>query len=85
MNITNIEDLNKNFSFQDESNHLIFKNGSGDIPVIEIKNDQASATISLQGAHLLSWKPHNEDDVIWLSKDATFAKGKSIRGGIPIC
>jgi len=85
LNITNIEDLNKNFSFQDENNHLIFKNGPGDIPVIEIKNDQASAKISLQGAHLLSWKPQNEDDVIWLSKDATFAKGKSIRGGIPIC
>ena len=85
LNIKTIEDLNKNFSFQDENNYLIFKNGSGDIPVIEIKNDQASATISLQGAHLLSWKLHNEDDVIWLSKDATFAKGKSIRGGIPIC
>ena len=85
LNIPTIEDLNKNFSFQDENNYLVFKNGQGDIPVIEIKNDQASATISLQGAHLLSWKPHNEDDVIWLSKDATFAKGKSIRGGIPIC
>lgn len=85
LNIKTIEDLNKNFSFQDKNNHLIFKNGQGDIPVIEMKNDQASATISLQGAHLLSWKLHNEDDVIWLSKDATFAKGKSIRGGIPIC
>ena len=85
LNIATVEDLNKNFSFENENNYLVFKNGQGDIPVIEIKNDQASATISLQGAHLLRWKPHNEDDVIWLSKDATFAKGKSIRGGIPIC
>ena len=85
MKITTIEDLNKNFSFQDEHNYLIFKNGQGDIPVVEIKNDQATATISLQGAHLLGWKPHDQDDVIWLSKDATFAKGKSVRGGIPIC
>ena len=85
MNKTTVEDLNKNFSFHDENNYLIFKNGQADIPVIDIKNDQASATISLQGAHVLSWKPRDKDDVIWLSNDATFAAGKSIRGGIPIC
>ena len=85
MNKTTVEDLNKNFSFHDENNYLIFKNGQADIPVIEIKNDQASATISLQGAHVLSWKPRDKDDVIWLSNEATFAAGKSIRGGIPIC
>lgn len=85
MNKRTIEDLNKNFSFQDENSYLVFKNGQADIPVIEIKNDQASATISLQGAHVLSWKPRDKDDVIWLSNDATFSAGKSIRGGIPIC
>jgi len=85
LNIPTIEDLNKNFSFQNENNYLIFKSGQGDIPVVEIKNNQASATISLQGAHVLSWKPRDQDDVIWLSNDAIFAAGKSIRGGVPIC
>lgn len=85
MNKTTVEDLNKNFSFQDGNNHLCFKTGEGNIPVVEIQNAQASAIISLQGAHVLSWKPRDEDDVIWLSSEATFASGKSIRGGIPIC
>lgn len=85
MKVTSTEDLNKNFSFKDGGNYLRFKNGEGDIPVIEIQNKQASATISLQGAHVLSWKPVDEDEVIWVSTDATFAAGKSVRGGIPIC
>ena len=81
----NVEDLNKNFSFEDGNNSLRFIIGKGDIPIVEIQNEQASATISLQGAHVLSWKPVNEVEVIWLSSDATFALGKSVRGGIPIC
>lgn len=85
MKIPNINDLNKNFSFEDGNHSLRFKIGEGDIPIVEIRNEQASATISLQGAHVLSWKPVNEEEIIWLSNDARFALGKSVRGGIPIC
>ncbi len=85
MNEPDVEQLNKDFSFANAGHHLVFKTGEGDIPVIEVKNEQASATISLQGAHVLSWVPAGEDDVIWLSKEAKFAAGKSVRGGIPIC
>lgn len=81
----NIDELNAEFSFNTSDVQLIFKNGQGNIPLIEITNSQASAVISLQGAHVLSWKPNNQADVIWLSKDATFEEGKSVRGGIPIC
>lgn len=84
-NDSHIEDLNKKYSIDDRNTQLHFKNGEGGIPVVEIKNEQASATISLQGAHILNWKPHNQGEVIWLSEDATFAVGKSVRGGIPIC
>lgn len=80
-----IDKLNKEFSFQQGKNTLCFKNTEADIPHVEINNEFASAKISLQGAHLLSWKPHNEDEVIWLSEDATYAREKSVRGGIPIC
>ena len=83
--MTNIQDLNKRFSIEDAANSLKFKAGKGDIPVVEIKSDLASATISLQGAHILSWKPSNERDVIWISNDASYAMGKSIRGGVPLC
>ncbi|NOX42292.1 MAG: D-hexose-6-phosphate mutarotase [Gammaproteobacteria bacterium] len=85
MKTASIAHLNKNFSFQNGSHSLCFKIGKGDIPVIEIQNEQASATISLQGAHLFSWVPSGEDEVIWVSEDATFAPAKSVRGGVPIC
>jgi len=85
MNSTDIQTLNEKFSVQSKNSNLVIKAGEADIPVIEIKNGQASALISLQGAHILSWIPAGQGEVIWLSKDATFASGKSIRGGIPIC
>jgi D-hexose-6-phosphate mutarotase len=77
--------LNNEFSLESPTNHLTIKTGEGGIPVIEVKNGHASASISLQGAHVLSWRPKGEEEVIWLSEDASFAVGKSVRGGIPIC
>lgn len=85
MNVIDIEQINNQFSLENEEGRLFVREGEGDIPVVEIKNKFATALISLQGAHLLSWKPHNEGDVIWLSEEAKFAQGKSVRGGIPIC
>ncbi|MFD1805836.1 D-hexose-6-phosphate mutarotase [Pasteurella oralis] len=56
------------------------------IPVISLQHQVGSAHISLQGAHLFSWKPAGiEQDVIWLSEIESFQQGNAIRGGIPIC
>jgi D-hexose-6-phosphate mutarotase len=86
MNTKTIDQLNKAHAFQQEDQSLRIVEGKGGIPLVEIQNKHASATISLQGAHLLTWQPINEkQSVIWLSEDAKFAPGKSIRGGIPIC
>ena len=64
---------------------LNFKLGKGDMPVAEINNSFAQASIALQGAHILSFVPKGEKELIWMSDDATFAAGKSLRGGVPIC
>lgn len=85
MKLPSIEQLNQAFAIHEGKHRLQFKNGQGDIPIIEIENAQARAVISLQGAHLLSWVPVGCDDVIWLSDEAKFAPGKSVRGGIPVC
>ncbi|MCK5394605.1 MAG: D-hexose-6-phosphate mutarotase [Gammaproteobacteria bacterium] len=81
----NIDQLNNEFSLEVDGNNLCFIAGKGDIPRVEINNQHASALISLQGAHVLSWIPEGEEDVIWLSEEAKFSPGKSVRGGIPIC
>ena len=80
-----LQQLNDDFGFNTEHNHVHFKTGEGDIPLIEVQNKYASAIISLQGAQLLSWIANGQEEVIWVSDDAKFAPGKSVRGGIPIC
>jgi D-hexose-6-phosphate mutarotase len=53
---------------------------------VDITNAHASASICLQGGQVLSWQPvSTAEPVLWMSKDAQFAAGKSIRGGIPVC
>ncbi|MDQ6953101.1 MAG: D-hexose-6-phosphate mutarotase [Mariprofundaceae bacterium] len=67
------------------ANTLSFTLGQGDMPVAKISNDLGSASIALQGAHVLSFQPKGEDDLIWMSDDVSFAPQKSLRGGVPIC
>ena len=43
------------------------------------------ASVALNGAHLLSWKPEGEEEGLWLSDATSFKKGAAIRGGVPIC
>ena len=85
MNIPSVAELNEQFSLQQDTYRLGFRDGEGGIPVVDLQNEQATASISLQGAHVLSWVPATEAEVIWVSEQASFAPGKSVRGGIPIC
>lgn len=64
---------------------LKFKQGPGGLIVAKVSNSHSAATIALQGAHVMTWAPSRARPVIWLSKFAKFAPGKSIRGGAPIC
>ena len=60
--------------------------GRGDLPEIHICNDAATAEISLMGAHVLSYRPAGEKEVLFLSEHSAFAQtGPAIRGGVPIC
>lgn len=85
MTIHDLKQLNLDFGIQNDDTTLHFITGKGDAPVVEIQNQYVTAAICLQGAHLISWIPKGEEDVIWLSDEAKFAPGKSVRGGIPIC
>jgi D-hexose-6-phosphate mutarotase len=74
--------LNERFGIRGQ---LKFAPGAGNLAVSAIGNSHASATIALQGAHVMTWTPRRQHPVIWLSRAAKFAAGKSIRGGVPIC
>ncbi|HWU65798.1 MAG TPA: D-hexose-6-phosphate mutarotase [Methylophilus sp.] len=53
---------------------------------LEIDNPLATGKIALQGAHVMHWQPKFlAHPVLWLSSNARYVKGRSIRGGTPIC
>ena len=53
--------------------------------VLKVRNEAAEAVIALHGAHVLSYKPAGEREVLWLSQKSWHEAGKPIRGGIPVC
>lgn len=49
-----------------------------------IETAEVAAELYLQGAHLTSWRPAGQDEVLFLSRRSAYREGKAIRGGIPI-
>ncbi len=79
---TDFDSLNRTFGC---GGQIVFKAGPGGLAVAEVSNAHGTAVIALQGAHVMTWAPRNEAPVIWLSRAAKFAPGRSIRGGVPVC
>ncbi|HOY70497.1 MAG TPA: D-hexose-6-phosphate mutarotase [Methylotenera sp.] len=65
---------------------LQFSQDENGLEYIEINNPLATAKIALQGGHIMTWQPKSQaEPVLWLSSNARYVKGRSIRGGIPVC
>lgn len=56
----------------------------GSLTRLHIDTPLATATIYLQGAHLIAWQPAGFEPALLLSHKSDFAPGKPIRGGIPV-
>ena len=54
------------------------------LPSVTLTNPEAEAVVFLNGAHVTSWKPKGQRDVLFMSKASHFSAGKAIRGGVPI-
>ncbi len=78
----NIEQLNADYGI---ANKVKFIEGKGGFPAIEISNEYAQATISVYAGQVLSFKPVNQSEVMFLSSQAYYQSGKAIKGGTPIC
>jgi glucose-6-phosphate 1-epimerase len=46
--------------------------------------DGATATITLHGAHVVSWKSRQGVEQLYLSPNTRFESGQAIRGGVPV-
>ena len=78
-----LADLNTRFGINEQ---LKFIEGPNGLVFAEIDNALGTAYICLQGAHITTFRPKDQvEPVIWVSKFAKFAPGKSIRGGAPVC
>lgn len=65
---------------------LRFSSTDEGLLIAHVDTPQCTGSIALQGAHVLGWQPaHAKQPVLWMSSQARFAPGKSIRGGIPVC
>lgn len=79
---TDLDQLNAQFAIPDR---ITFKAGAGDLPLAEIITDDGTrATVSLHGAHVLTYQPAGQAPVLWLSEHSRFEAGQAIRGGIPV-
>jgi glucose-6-phosphate 1-epimerase len=74
--------LNDQFAI---AQHITFAATAGGLPVAEIRNSYAAASVAVQGGHVITFQPHGQQPVLWVSSLSAFALGKTIRGGIPVC
>lgn len=65
--------------------HIAFTIGQNNILTAQINNQHAAASITLAGAHVMSYMPHGEPQVLWLSPNSAHKLGVAMRGGVPIC
>lgn len=57
----------------------------GQLPAIRIEApDGASATITLYGAHLVSWKGADGQERMFMSEKSTLDGSRALRGGVPV-
>jgi len=75
-------DLNRRLAIAE---FLSFEDVAEGFTVANVTTRHATARIALQGAHVMTYQPAGHPPLIWLSKFAKFAPGKSIRGGVPVC
>ena len=65
---------------------LLFEEGEGGLICARLAANGNTASVSLQGGHVIGWRLKGQaEPILWMSRDAKFAPGKSIRGGIPVC
>ncbi len=57
----------------------------GELAVWHIRTPHGEARVAEQGAQLLSYVPHDQPALVWLSPEAAYRHGEAPRGGVPVC
>lgn len=59
--------------------------GDAGLPMLVVENPLGRTVIALQGAHVMSFQPAGQREMLWVSPKSALEAGKPIRGGIPLC
>jgi glucose-6-phosphate 1-epimerase len=59
--------------------------GNGALPRVQITGSLGKGEMYLHGAQVTSWKPADNDELLFISTKSRWQVGQAIRGGIPIC
>jgi glucose-6-phosphate 1-epimerase len=65
--------------------YVAFIAGPEGLPMVELRNQHATALVAVQGGHVARFQPHGAEPVLWVSRLSSYAPGRGIRGGIPVC
>lgn len=63
---------------------ISFRAGQGGLPLVRVETATSLAEIYLQGAHITHFQRHGDKPILFLSRQAMFAPGQPIRGGVPV-
>lgn len=77
-----LQTLNDTFAIP---GYLTFAAGPAGLPMAEIHSQHAQALVAIHGGQVARFTPHDTAPVLWVSRASSYAEGKSIRGGIPVC
>lgn len=80
--ISNATELNRQFGIPGKA---LVNDGNGGLPRVQITGAFGQGEVYLHGAHVTSWKPAGQDEVIFVSTKSRWEDGQAIRGGIPVC
>ena len=63
---------------------VLFSEGSGELPRLEINTPWSTAEIYLHGAHVTHFQTKDQPPVLFMSQLSRFSAAMAIRGGIPV-
>ena len=68
----------------DTLGRVMFLDGQGELPMLEVTTRWSTADIYLNGAHITNFRKKDEPPLLFMSQCSRFNEGQPIRGGIPI-
>jgi D-hexose-6-phosphate mutarotase len=69
---------------KNSSGRVVFLDGQGELPMLEVSTPWSTAEIYLHGAHVTGFRKTNEPPLLFMSQCSRFNEGQPIRGGIPL-